>query len=160
MAASYAGGQEVRVNSRKQISWAAAAIVAVTLIAIGAEQLYGQRAPQLVGDFRNAAQAEVRDAQGQVLLTGQFAPIDADDQGEVERLARLAPITAGSTASGEAEVEYQTDDPSTQEIELTATGIAAGAQVSLVIDGANVGSATADAKGKVELEIEARSAVR
>jgi hypothetical protein len=136
---------------------AAGAIVVASLIAIGADQLYGQKPGQVSGDFRNAVTAEVRDAQGQPLLRGSFEAVDADDKGEVERLAKLTAVTPGSSATGEAEVEYQTDSPATQEIELTATGIAAGSQVSLVIDGAAVATATADKDGKVELEVEAKS---
>jgi hypothetical protein len=143
--------------NRKHISWAAGAIVAAAIVAVAADQLYGMRGSQVVGDFRNAAAAEVVDAQGQPLLRGSFAPVDGDDEGEVERLAKLSPVTAGSTAAGEAEVEYQTEAPDTQEIELSATGISAGAQVSLVIDGTKVATATADAKGTVDVEIEARA---
>jgi hypothetical protein len=145
------------VSHRKQITWTAAVIIAISVAAIGVEQLYGERATQLVGDFRNAAVAEVIDAQGQPLLRGSFVAVDADDQGEVERAATLTSVVAGSTAAGEAEVEYQTESPTTQEIELTATGLAAGAQVSLIIDGTKVATATADSKGKVEVEIEARA---
>lgn len=136
----------------------AVAIVVTTIIAIAADQLYGMRATQVTGDFRNAVLAEVRDAQGQVLLHGSFAPADADDQGEVERLAKLTPVTAGGNASGEAEVEYQSDNPTLQEVELTATGLAAGVTVSLIIDGTPVTTAKADNKGKVEVELEVSSA--
>jgi hypothetical protein len=135
----------------------AAAIVVTSLVVIGADQLYGQKAAQISGDFRNAATAEVHDAQGQPLLRGSFVAVDGDDKGEVERLATLTALTPGSNATGEAEVEYQTDAPAVQEIELKATGIAAGAQVSLVIDGTAVATATADKDGKVELEVEAKS---
>lgn len=144
--------QEGTVN----LKTAAGAIIVAALVAIGADQLYGQKVSQISGDFRNATTAEVLDAQGQPLLRGSFAPVDADDKGEVERLATLSPVHPGSGAAGEAEVEYQTDDPATQEIELKATGVAPGSQVSLVIDGTNVASATADKNGKVELEIEAK----
>jgi hypothetical protein len=145
------------VTIRNQFLTAAFAIVAATIVGVAADQLYGM--PQIVGDFRNASTAEVVDAQGQPLLRGSFAPVDADDQGEVERLATLASMVAGSAAKGEAEVEYQTDSPDTQEIELTATGLSAGAQVSLVIDGTTVTTAKADSKGKVEVEVEARAGV-
>ena len=134
----------------------AAAIVATGIVAVTAVQLNGERTIQLTGDFRNAAAAEVVDAQGQPLLRGTFVAVDGDDKGEVERLAKLAPMVAGSTASGEAEVEYQADAPTTQEIELKATGIPAGAQVSLVIDGTSIATATADKNGKVEVELEVR----
>ncbi len=135
-----------------------AAIVTIAIVAVTAVQLSGQRAAQVTGDFRNAATAEVVDAQGQPLLRGSFEAVDGDDKGEVERLAKLAPVVAGSTASGEAEVEYQVDDPATQEIELQATGMPAGAQVSLVIDGTTIATATANKSGKVEVELKVRSA--
>ncbi len=88
-------------------SIAAAGIVTAALaVVLGVVELSGERAAQVTGDFRNAAVAEVHDAQGQVLLRGQFAPVDADDKGEVERHAKLGAIAPGLTASGEAEVEY------------------------------------------------------
>ena len=136
----------------------AAAIVTIAIVAVTAVQLSGQRAAQVTGDFRNAATAEVVDAQGQPLLRGSFEAVDGGDKGEVERLAKLAPVVAGSTASGEAEVEYQVDDPATQEIELQATGMPAGAQASLVIDGTTIATATANKSGKVEVELKVRSA--
>lgn len=144
--------------TRKHISWTAALIVVMAIVAIGAEQLFGQATAQVVGDFRNAATAEVVDAQGQPVLRGSFAPVDADDKGEVERLATLSAVHAGSGAKGEAEVEFQTDNPNEQEIELNATGLAPNTSVSLIIDGNSVLTATADAKGRVEVETVARSA--
>lgn len=136
---------------------AAGAIVMAAVVAIGANQLYGQKAAQVAGDFTNAATAEVHDAQGQPLLRGAFAPVDDGDKGEVERLAKLDPATPGSGAAGEVEVEYQTNSPALQEIELKVTGVQPGSQVSLVIDGATVATATADKDGKVELEVEAKT---
>lgn len=137
---------------------AALAIVGAAIVTVTAGEIYGENAPKVSGDFRNAATAEVQDAQGQPMLRGSFEPVQDGDKGEVERLAKLAPVTPGSNATGEAEVEYQTDNPSKQEIELKATGVAAGTKVSLVIDGTTVASATADKDGTVELEVETKAA--
>jgi hypothetical protein len=114
----------------------------------------GQEQAQVNGDFRNAVTAEVREAQGKVLLRGTFAPVDADDDNEIERLAKLAPTEPGGKASGEAEVEYSKNTPNTQEIEFQVSGVAARAVVTLVLDGKAVISATADDNGYAEAEVD------
>ena len=131
----------------------AAALAAAAFITFSVADLSGARAAQVTGDFRNAAVAEVHDANGQVLLRGSFAPVDADDQGEVERKAALQATAPGSTASGEAEVEYQTDKPSEQEVECSASGLTPGAAVTFVIDGRQIATATADQRGRFEIEV-------
>ena len=129
----------------------AAAITVVAVVQAGSNP-----AAQISGDLKNAAVAEVHDAQGQVLLRGNFVPVDADDRGEVERLATLAAIAPGVTGSGEAEVEYQVDDPAVQEVELMLSGMTPGMDVVLVIDGARITPAKADGKGRVDVEVEVR----
>lgn len=137
-------------------------IVALIGVAVAASvavaEMNGEQSRAIAGDFRNAAVAEVHDAQGQVLMRGSFAPVDTDDEGEVERLAPLTPIVAQLTAKGEAEVEYQTDDPTDQEVELTLSGLAAGSQIAFVIDGTTVGSAKADERGRVNIEVAVKAA--
>jgi hypothetical protein len=127
-------------------------VATLVLAVVMVGQLVGQKA-NVNGDFRNATTAEIRDAQGQVLLRGAFVPVDADDAGEVERLATLTTTVAGSTAAGEAEVEYQTDTPTRQEVEFKVSGVPAGAVLTLVLDGKAVLTATADKKGNAEAEV-------
>jgi hypothetical protein len=112
----------------------------------------------LSGDYRNAAAAEIRNAQGDVLLKGTFAPADTDDDGEVERLAKLTPASAATGLAGEAEVEYQKDDPNVLVVEFLVTGAPAGAVLTLFVDGKSVMSATADDKGRAEAEVNIRAA--
>lgn len=134
-----------------------AGLFAVAAFAVfSVAQLDGRPGAQGAGDYRGAVVAEVHDAQGVVLLRGSFAPAEADDDGEVELRAALAPAAAGVTASGEAEIEYQKDQPHVQEVELNLTGLAAGTAVTLVIDGSRVTATTADGNGRVEIEIEVR----
>ena len=127
------------------------AIIAAASVAV--VQLSGQQAWAVRGDFRNATVAEVHDGQGRVLLRGSFAPVDTDDEGEVERLAPLKPESHDVTASGEAEVEYEADTPANQEVEFTLKGLPAGSDVSLVIDGQQVATAKADQRGRVSVEL-------
>lgn len=138
-----------------------ASIAGLIVVAAGASiavaQLNGEQARAMTGDFRNAAVAEVLDAQGEVLLRGSFAPTDSDDEGEIERLAPLAAVTAQVTAKGEAEVEYQTDTPTEQEVELTMSGLTAGTEIAFVIDGTKIATARADARGRVAIEVAVKS---
>ena len=115
-------------------------------------QLHAQSQP--AGDFSNAATAEVRDMQGQVILRGQFAAV-AEEDDDLERKAPLAAAGADSGPRGEAEIEVDKGDVSRQEIEFSVVDLAPGTRVTFVIDGQIVGQATANGRGRAELEIDA-----
>lgn len=123
------------------------------VVAVGSAIYASGQQPPMTGDFRNAVAAEIRDAQGQVLLRGTFAPVDSDEDDEVERLATLAPIAPGSSATGEAEVEHRKSEPNVQEVEFQVSGVPARSSLTLVLDGKPVVTVTADDKGKAEAEI-------
>ena len=145
------------MNKKLQIA-AIAGLLAVIIVATATVvQLSGEPAAQISGDFRNAAVAEVHNAQGQVLLRGEFAVVDADDAGEVERHATLTSSAQDVRATGEAEVEYQSDKPTEQEVELTVKGLTAGMDIVFVIDGQRVTTAKADKRGGVEVELAVKS---
>ena len=107
------------------------------------------------GNLTNAASAEVRNAQGQIVLQGQFAQADEDDD-DVERKAVLKPTGIDADAAGEAEVEFARTSPSVQEVEFSITGVEIGSTFTFVIDGQEIGTATADRKGRAELEVDVR----
>lgn len=107
------------------------------------------------GDYSHAAVAEVRDAQGQIILRGQFVPVDEDDD-DVERKATLQPTGVDADALGEAEVEFDENNPANQEIELSIRNVESGATFTFVIDGRDVATATADSRGRAEAELEVR----
>ena len=70
-------------------------------------QLHAQTAAPAF-DFTNAAVAEVHDAEGQIVLRGQFAVVDEqDNDDDVERKAALQAAGADADAVGEAEVEFE-----------------------------------------------------
>jgi hypothetical protein len=115
-------------------------------------QLKGQVQPP-TNDFTNAVSAEVRDAQGQAVLQGQFAaPVEED--GGVERRATLAPTGTDADAAGEAEVEYARNAPRTQEVEFAVRNLTANTSYTFVIDGRDVATATTDRRGGADVELD------
>jgi hypothetical protein len=115
-------------------------------------QLSGQERAT-AGNFTNAATAEVRDAQGQVLLRGKFALADAYDD-DIEKKATLLPTGVDPDAAGEAEVEFARTAPAQQEIEFSVRNLPADTPVTFVIDGVEVATATVDRRGRAEIEVD------
>jgi hypothetical protein len=107
-------------------------------------------------DFSNASFAEVRDAQGQILLRGEFKVAD-DDEDEIERTAVLTAVGSDADASGEAEVEISKASQTDQDVELTVINVEPGGRLSFAIDGQDVATAAADRRGRIELERRVRS---
>jgi hypothetical protein len=118
-------------------------------------RLHGQ-APAPTADFTNAVTAEVRDAQGQVVLQGQFMAAVEDDD-DLERRATLAATGAAADATGEAELEFARTGPASQEVEFTVRNLPPGATFTFVIDGMDVASATTNQRGRAEVELEVGS---
>jgi len=126
---------------------ATAAVVVYMVVRLGAQD------STLNGDFSNAATAEVRDGQGQVVLSGQFNPVDEDDE-DIERKAALQPTGLDPDASGEAEVEVSKARPANQEIEFSVRHVEPGTAFTFVIDGQEVATAAADQRGRVDVELD------
>ena len=114
-------------------------------------QLHAQETGAITGDFTNSAVAEVRDASGQVILRGNFAPVEEADD-DIERKAILTGTGLDPDAKGEAEVEFSKAEPVEQEIEFEVTNIEPGSRVTFVIDGRDIATVTADKKGIAEFE--------
>ena len=115
-------------------------------------QLNGQARP-VAGDFTKAATAEVRDAQGQVVLLGQFVPVNEEDD-DTELKSTLQPTGVDADAAGEAEVEFAEAAPTNQEIEFSVRNLQAGVAFTFVIDGVTVATATTDRRGHAEVEVD------
>ena len=129
-------------------------VVTVAAAAYMVAQLNAQPSP--TGDFSNATVAEVRDAQGQIVLRGEFVPIVEDDD-DIERKATLAPTGIDSDAAGEAEVEIAKANPANQEIEFSVRNVEPGATFTFAIDGREIATTVADRGGRAEVELEVRS---
>ena len=118
-------------------------------------QLHGQ-AQVPAADFRTAAAAEVRDAQGQVVLQGQFMDSADDDDDDLERRAILAAAGADADAAGEAEVEFARTGATMQEVELTIRNLAPRATFTVTIDGIDVTTVTTNQRGRAEVDLDVR----
>ena len=136
--------------STRQMIPVAGLFATVAVAAYMVVQLRAQ-ATSPTGDFSNAAVAEVRDAQGQVVLRGQFVQIEEDDD-DTERKATLEPTGVDADATGTAEVEFSKTAPADQEIEFSIRNVQPGAAFTFVIDGKDVAMATADGRGRAEVE--------
>ena len=137
--------------STRQMIPVAGLFATVAVAAYMVVQLRAQ-ATSPTGDFSNAAVAEVRDAQGQVVLRGQFVQIEEDDD-DTERKATLEPTGVDADATGTAEVEFSKTAPADQEIEFSIRNVQPGAAFTFVIDGKDVAMATADGRGRAEVEL-------
>jgi hypothetical protein len=142
------------MQDKRQLIAAAGLVATLAGSAYMVVQLSGQAASP-AGDFTNAALAEVRNADGQVVLSGQFQLADEEDD-DVERKAVLTPGTLDADATGEAELEFSKAAPAEQEVEFSVRNLPAGAVLTFLIDGTAVGTATADARGRAELELNVR----
>lgn len=142
------------MNDKRQLIPAAGLLATFIAAVYMVVQLNGQTASP-TGDFTNAARAEVRDAQGQVILSGQFQRVDEEDD-DIERKATLAPTGVDADAAGEAEVEFSKAAPAQQEVEFSVRHVAAGAVLTFAIDGTDVATATADRRGRAEVEVDVR----
>lgn len=103
-------------------------------------------------DFSAAAVAEVKDAQGQVVLRGNFA-VNEEADDDVERKATLAPTGVDADATGEAEVEVDRQgSPRRQEVEFSLKNLTPGASYTLLIDGKVFATIAADGAGAASHE--------
>jgi hypothetical protein len=99
----------------------------------------------------NAKTIQIKDHNGQVLLSGTFGPEDSDkDDSELEALL----TGTGSKAKGRAEIEYEQKNNAItkQELDLELEGLAASANVTIVIDGKDLRSITVDKSGDADLK--------
>ena len=142
----------MKINTRRLIT-VAGPIAIAGLVIYMVTRLDAQSTAAPV-DFTNAATAEVHDAQGQLLLRGQFAVADDQSDDDIERKAALQPAGTDADATGEAEVEYAKNAPKHQEVEFKVQQLESGSSVTFLIDGRVVGRSSVDDRGRAELDLE------
>jgi hypothetical protein len=145
---------EAECPMKNPIQWTCVSILMLAAMTVGAMAVapaaQGSQQQERV-DFSTAATAEVRDAQNQVILSGQF--VAAENGDDIERTAKLAPTGIDADASGEAEVEVSgTGNDREQEVEFSVTNVQPGAVLTFLIDGRTFATVTADARGRAEHE--------
>lgn len=141
------------MSRTRQVIPIAGLLITMAIATYMVVQMHGQ-SQALTGDFTSAAVAEVRDAQGRVVLRGTFAVTDEADD-DIERRAVLAAEGGGTGGGrGEAEVEVSRNDRSKQEVEFSVHDMPASVPLSFSIDGVQVGTATTDDRGRAEIELD------
>lgn len=141
------------MNDTRQIIPITGLVATLALAVYTVTSLHAQTAVTS-GDFTNAVAAEVHDAQGQVVLRGQFVATDEEDDNDIERKAALQPAGTDADASGEAEIEFAKTAASRQEIEFSVRNLTAGTSVTFLIDGQVIGQAAVDGRGRAELDVD------
>ena len=142
------------MKDKRQLIPITGLVITIALATYMVVQASGQGATGVPGDFTNAGVAEVKDAQGNVVLQGQFNASEEEDD-DVERKAILQPA-AGHGASGEAEVEFARSRPATQEVEFVVRGLPAGATFTFLIDGQEIAAATTNRRGNAGVDVDVR----
>jgi hypothetical protein len=142
------------MKDKRQFIPAAGLLATVVAAVYMVVQLSGQTITP-TGDFTNAAVAEVRNAQGQVVLSGQFQRVDEEDD-DVERKAILAATSVHAEAAGEAEVEFTKEGLAEQELEFSVRNLPPNAAFTFVIDGTEVATTSTDPRGRAEVELDVR----
>jgi hypothetical protein len=120
----------------------------------GVVQLHGQaQAP--TADLTKAAVVQVKNAQGQIVLQGDFQP-PAEEDGDIERRATLTSTGVDADAAGEAEIEFAKTGATTQEVEFEVRNVQPGVTFTFVVDGLDLASATSDRRGRADADVDVR----
>ena len=129
----------------------AAIVTVIVVTGYVAVRFDAEEATVRSADFRNAATAEIRNAEGEIVLRGTFMLVEEEDD-DIERKAALTATTG--MVMGEAEVEFATEMPASQEVEFTARDLVADALYTLVVDGRDVATVAADMRGRIAIELD------
>lgn len=140
------------MNSRNDTSLLVALLVAAIATGCGSARTAVESRVNSA-DFRNAATAEVRNAQDQVVLSGKFVEMAADTN-DVERKAALTATGVDADAAGEVEVESCRADCRTQEVEFSVVNMQPGTVFRFIIDGKDFVTVTTDARGRAAVELD------
>jgi len=132
-------------------------MMAAAIAVYSLPQRINQSLPPALNRLSEAKLVEVKDAAGQVTLTGTFTTT-SDTKSEIERTAALA--GNGTSAKGKAEIELikQGDAFSKQELELELEGLAESAGFKLYVDGNEIAAFTANKAGKASLKFSSKNA--
>ena len=137
------------MKDKRQLIPITGLVITIALATYMVVQASSQGAAGVPGDFTNAAVAEVKDGQGNVVLQGQFNASEEEDD-DVERKAILQP------SAGDAEVEFARSQPATQEVEFAVRGLQAGATFTFLIDGHEIATATTNQRGNADVDVDVR----
>jgi hypothetical protein len=110
--------------------------------------------PAALGSLAEVKRVEVKDADGQVVLSGDFGGSKVGGK-EIERKAALAGTSLAPEARGKAEIEFSAEGSGAdeRELEMKVERLAAGATFRLFVDGQEVASFVTNHRGEAEVEL-------
>ena len=110
--------------------------------------------PSSVSDLAAAKLVEIKDAAGQIVLSGNFIA-ENKRNGDVEGKALLTGTGINAMAKGEAEFEVSTNrnGGKEKELEVSVRRLAPGTSFSMFVDGQQVATFTTNQRGAAELEM-------
>jgi hypothetical protein len=113
-----------------------------------------QPLPSSVGDLTTAKLVEIKDAAGQIVLSGNFV-VEKKQDGNVEGKALLTGTGINATAKGDAEFEVSMNrvGATEKELEISVRRLAPGTSFNLFVDGQQVVTFSTDQRGAAELEM-------
>ena len=113
-----------------------------------------QPLPPSVGDLTVAKLVEIKDAAGQIVLSGSFVVENKQDS-HVEGKALLTGTGINAEAKGEAEFEVSTNrnGGTEKELEVSVRKLAPGTSYSMFVDGQQVATFSTNQRGAAELEM-------
>jgi hypothetical protein len=113
-----------------------------------------QDLPTSVSDLAAAKLIEIKDATGQLILSGNFIA-ENKQGGDIEGKALLTSTGVNATAKGEAEFEVSTNrhGGTEEELEVSVRKLTPSTSFSLFIDGRQVATFSTNLRGAAELEM-------
>lgn len=112
-----------------------------------------QPLPPSLDDLAAVRLVEIRDAAGQIVLSGSFT-MATKKNGDVEGEATLAAAGADTDAAGRAEVEVSTRNGNVdKELEVEVRKLPPGTTFNLFVDGQQAAVITTNQRGDAELEM-------
>jgi len=128
--------------------------VCVALAIMGGEKSeIKQPLPPSLDNLAGIKLVEVKDAGGQIVLSGSFT-MTTKDNGDIDGETALTTSVTGAKASGKAEVEIATKNGNVvKELEVDVRKLTSAATFTLFIDGQQVAVFTTSQKGAAELEM-------
>lgn len=124
---------------------------------MGESRQVEQPLPQSLDDLAAVRLIEVKDAGGQIVLSGSFT-VKTKPNGDSEGNATLAATGVDADATGESEFEVskKRDGSVGKELEVEVHNLAPGASFSLFVDGQQVAVFKTDPRGRADLEMSNR----
>jgi len=128
--------------------------IVVVMVVTGADHEVKLPLPAALDNLAAVKLVEIRDAGGQVVLSGTLTNATEKD-GDIEGKVTLTATNIDADAIGEAEVEVSTKKNGTvvKEMEVEVSKLTPTTTYNLFVDGQQAASLTTDHRGAAELEL-------